>query len=85
MSETAIHYGYKSLGSFCLEPFKHLLYPNAITHTVVRGLTDECKNFKRTKLFSLLRVLKSGFQRKPGKMLKMSTEGGQQNKFILAS
>ena len=31
------------------------------------------------------RYLKSGCQRKPGKMLKMSTEGGQQNKFILTS
>ena len=29
--------------------------------------------------------LKSGCHRKPGKMLKMSTEGGQQNKFILTS
>ena len=29
--------------------------------------------------------LKSGCQRKPGKMLKMSTEGGRQNKFILTS
>ena len=29
--------------------------------------------------------LKSGCRRKPGKMLKMSTEGGQQNKFILTS
>ena len=29
--------------------------------------------------------IKSGCQRKPGKMLKMSTEGGQQNKFILTS
>ena len=29
--------------------------------------------------------VKSGCQRKPGKKLKMSTEGGQQNKFILAS
>ena len=28
---------------------------------------------------------KSGCQRKPGKMLKMSTEGGQQNKLILTS
>ena len=28
---------------------------------------------------------KSGCQRKPGKMLKMSTEGGQQNKFILTT
>ena len=37
MSETAIHYGYKSPGSFCFEAFKHLLYPNAIAHTVVRG------------------------------------------------
>ena len=54
MSQTAIHYGYKSLGSFCLEPFKRLLYPNAITHTVVRGFTAECRSFKRTKLFSLL-------------------------------
>ena len=26
---------------------------------------------------------KSGCQRKQGKMLKMSTEGGEQNKFIL--
>ena len=31
------------------------------------------------------RVFKSSCQRKPGKMLKMSTEGGQQNKFILTS
>ena len=31
------------------------------------------------------RAIKSGCQRKPGKMLKMSTEGGQQNKFILTS
>ena len=30
-------------------------------------------------------LFKSGCQRKPGKMLKMSTEGGQQNKFILTS
>ena len=30
-------------------------------------------------------IFKSGCQRKPGKMLKMSTEGGQQNKFILTS
>ena len=29
--------------------------------------------------------IKSGCQRKPGKMLKISTEGGQQNKFILTS
>ena len=28
---------------------------------------------------------KSGYQRKPGEMLKMSTEGGQQNKFIVTS
>ena len=32
-----------------------------------------------TELFPI----KSGCQRKPGKMLNMSTEGGQQNKFIL--
>ena len=30
-------------------------------------------------------LFKSGCQRKPGKMLKMSTEGGRQNKFILTS
>ena len=34
----------------------------------------------QTKLF-----IKSGCQRKPGKMLKMSTEGGPQNKLILTS
>ena len=28
---------------------------------------------------------KSGCQKKPGKMLQKSTEGGQQNKFILTS
>ena len=28
-------------------------------------------------------IIKSGCQRKPGKMLKMSTEGDQQNKLIL--
>ena len=33
----------------------------------------------------LRKAFKSGCQRKPGKMLKMSTEGGQQNKFILTS
>ena len=32
-----------------------------------------------------LRRIKSGCQKKPGKMLKMSTEAGQQNKFILTS
>ena len=31
------------------------------------------------------KALKSSCQRKPGKMLKMSTEGGQQNKLILTS
>ena len=30
-------------------------------------------------------IFKSGCQRKPGKMLKMSTEGGQKNKVILTS
>ena len=30
-------------------------------------------------------TVKSGCQRKPGKMLKMLTEGGRQNKFILTS
>ena len=30
-------------------------------------------------------TFKSGCQRKPGKMLKTSTDGGQQNKFILTS
>ena len=30
-------------------------------------------------------LLKSGCQRKLGKMLKMSTEGGQQTKFLLTS
>ena len=34
---------------------------------------------------STFQAFKSGCQRKPGKMLKMSTEGGQQNKFILTS
>ena len=34
---------------------------------------------------ALLFDLKSGCRRKPGKMLKMLTEGGQQNKFILTS
>ena len=32
-----------------------------------------------------LSLFKSGCQRKPGKMLKMSTEGVQQNQFILTS
>ena len=36
-------------------------------------------------ILSLYKQFKSGCQRKPGKMLKMSTEGGQQNKFILTS
>ena len=34
---------------------------------------------------TIISELKSGCQRKPGKMLKMSTERGQQNKFILTS
>ena len=47
-------------------------------------------NFRATSLFHLLYFstysgIKSGCQRKPGKMLKMSKEGGQQNKFILTS
>ena len=29
-----------------------------------------------------MHAIKSGCQRKPGKMVKMSTEGGRQNKFI---
>ena len=38
-----------------------------------------------TEALVISKRLKSGCQRKPGKMLKMSTEGGQQNKFILTS
>ena len=37
------------------------------------------------KIASGIGAIKSGCQRKPGKMLKISTEGGQQNKFILTS
>ena len=40
------------------------------------------KHVKIVKMHHLIE-LKSGCQRKPGKMLKMSTEGGQQNKLIL--
>ena len=43
------------------------------------------RNIKSPTLMSRINDLKSGCQRKPGKMLKMSTEGGQQNKFILTS
>ena len=50
------------------------------------------KHFLDQKKFEYFRdkispceMFKSGCQRKPGKMLKMSTEGGQQNKFILTS
>ena len=36
---------------------------------------------RRTRQLRLKLTIKSGCQRKPGKVLKMSTEGGQQNKF----
>ena len=46
-------------------------------------------NLRRKRNFNVplakTKRLKSGCQRKPGKMLKMSAEGGQQNKFILIS
>ena len=41
--------------------------------------------FSETRLLVNFISFKSGCQRKPGKMLKMSTEGSQQNKFILTS
>ena len=37
------------------------------------------------KIVARALLFKSGCQRKPSKMLKTSTEGGQQNKFILTS
>ena len=52
------------------------------TITVVKCNLERvhCKREINEKL-----TVKSGCQRKPGKMLNMSTEGGQQNKFILTS
>ena len=47
---------------------------------MVLGKTEDRLNFKLAEI-----DIKSGCQRKPGKMLKTSTEGGQQNKFILTS
>ena len=40
---------------------------------------------RETMVYQSSCEFKSGCQRKPGKMLKLSTEGGQQNKFILTS
>ena len=50
----------------------------------ISGGEEACNRLLRY-VSLLARLLKSGCQRKPGKMLKMSTEGGQQNKFILTS
>ena len=47
------------------------------------GVTFRVGN--RRKPLKNFEQVKSGCQRKPGRMLKMSTEGGQQNKFILTS
>ena len=44
---------------------------------------DESTFVKRAR--ARLNAFMSDCQRKAGKMLKMSTEGGQQNKFILTS
>ena len=44
------------------------------------------KRYKaQTVRLLIMKSFKSGCQRKPGKMLNMSTEGGQQNKLILTS
>ena len=45
MSETASHYRYKSLGSFCFEAFKHFLYPNAVTRTTSYGFAVSVRVF----------------------------------------
>ena len=74
---------------------------NGLIRRLLSGLTDsELENLVRVREeahpISVRRTpipksrrnvqhIKSGCQRKPGKMLKMSTEGGQQNKFILTS
>ena len=59
------------------------------TRVVVRkcGNTQTCQRGKLIifSLGHLLHKLLRVVVRKPGKMLKMSTEGGQQNKFILTS
>ena len=53
------------------------------THGNITGRKSIAKErgIQGSQVFSF----KSGCQRKPGKILKMSTEGGQQNKFILTS
>ena len=50
------------------------------------GLNSRSQEQKRHRNFQASKYdIKSGCQGKPGKMLKMSMEGGQQNKFILTS
>ena len=56
----------------------------------ISGLNGRSCHFTKLSIFVTTYVphdltFKSGCQRKPGKTLKMSTEGGQQNKFILTS
>ena len=49
------------------------------------GINKKCERFLDKLYEEEENVFKSGCQRKPGKMLKMSTEGGRQNQFILTS
>ena len=59
---------------------------NSYIRKIHKQRNINCKKYVR-KFWDLESVilLKSGCQRKPGKMLKMSTEGGQQNTLILTS
>ena len=64
---------------FCSKRFRYLGSEN------VKLFLYYCWVFADFRLKNLAKRIKSGCQKKPGKMLKMSTEGGQQNKFILTS
>ena len=65
-------------------PSSGYVYSGNITSSRVQ-LLIHCHDFFNFLYRLSIYQLKSGCQRKPGKMLKMSTEGGQQNKFILTS
>ena len=54
-------------------------------HTVFFSIIHTPKSLSYSVFYVLYGNVKSSRQRKPGKILKMSTEGGQQNKFILTS
>ena len=71
----------------------HFDYCSAVWDGLTQQLSEKLQKLRQNRAIRVITkssyntgsrfLLKSGCQRKPGNMLKMSTEGGQQNKFIL--